>query len=170
MTIVVLIPLMHDFSLKYLNLVRNRIRIHRICIFYIHEINKWYSTHIKWELNIENDFFNLRSNRTACYATLRRWWVDSYQRWTLLYKRSSMWRRKCQTRSGKRNGPPSYNDEIRYWNICRLNFLRIFSHSRVGRGNLVLTHSIPHFSPSFRYIVYSVAELNATLCLPGREN
>ena len=39
------------------------------------------------------------------------------------------------------------------------------AYSRVGRGNLVLRHSIPHFPTIFLGIVCWVEELNAALYL-----
>ena len=41
-------------------------------------------------------------------------------------------------------------------------------HSRVGRGNLLLRHSVPHFLPNSGGIACLVAELNAALCLDTR--
>ena len=38
----------------------------------------------------------------------------------------------------------------------------------VGRGNLVLQHSVPHFLPNSGGIAYWVVELNAALCLDTR--
>ena len=48
----------------------------------------------------------------------------------------------------------------------QINFTLYPAHSRVGRGNLVLKHSVPHFPPSSGGIAYWVAELNATLWDP----
>ena len=48
----------------------------------------------------------------------------------------------------------------------------VSAHSRVGRGNLVLRHSIPRFvldPMSSRGIVYCVAELSAAICFDTRE-
>ena len=39
---------------------------------------------------------------------------------------------------------------------------------KVGRGNLVLRHSVLHFSPSSGGIACWVAELKAALCLEAR--
>ena len=42
------------------------------------------------------------------------------------------------------------------------------AHSRVGRGNLVLRHSVSHFLPNSGDIACCVAELNAALNLDTR--
>ena len=42
------------------------------------------------------------------------------------------------------------------------------AHIRVGRVNIVLRHSVPHFSPNSWGIARWVAELNAALCLDAR--
>ena len=42
------------------------------------------------------------------------------------------------------------------------------AHSRVGRENLVLSHSVPHFLPNSGSIACWVAELNAALNLDIR--
>ena len=47
--------------------------------------------------------------------------------------------------------------------IIFFNFMLYPAHSRVGRGNLVLRHSVPHFSPSSGGIACCVAELNPAL-------
>ena len=43
------------------------------------------------------------------------------------------------------------------------------AHSKVGKGNLVLRHSVPHVPPHSGGIACSVAELNALLCLDTRK-
>ena len=42
------------------------------------------------------------------------------------------------------------------------------AHSRIGRGNLVLRHTVSHFPLSSGGIAWWVAELNAALCLDTR--
>ena len=49
-----------------------------------------------------------------------------------------------------------------------ISFTLYPAHSRVGRGNLVLRHSIPPFLPNFGGIACWVAQLNAALCLDTR--
>ena len=39
------------------------------------------------------------------------------------------------------------------------------AHSRVGRGNIVIRYSVPHFPPNFRGIACWMAEFNAGLLL-----
>ena len=49
--------------------------------------------------------------------------------------------------------------------IYFFNFKLYPAHSRVGRGNLVLWHSVPLFLPNSGGIACWVAQLNAALCL-----
>ena len=49
-----------------------------------------------------------------------------------------------------------------------ISFTLYPAHSRVGRGNLVLRHSVPHFLPNSGAIACWVAELNAALNLDTR--
>ena len=49
-----------------------------------------------------------------------------------------------------------------------INFTLYPAHSRVGRGNLLLRHSVPHFLPNSGGIACLGAELNAALNLDPR--
>ena len=55
-----------------------------------------------------------------------------------------------------------------YIHTYLLSFTLFPAHSRVGRGNLVLRHSVAHFPPNSGGIACWVAELNAALCLDTR--
>ena len=66
---------------------------------------------------------------------------------------------------GAISNPATFKFFIRFLNI---SFTLYPAHSRVGRRNLVLRHSVPHFPPSFGGIACWVAELNAALCLDTR--
>ena len=55
------------------------------------------------------------------------------------------------------------------WVLCfnfniLYNFTMYPTHSGVGRGNLVLTHSVPQFPPNFIVFACWVVEINALLC------
>ena len=52
--------------------------------------------------------------------------------------------------------------------IDKISFILYPAHGRVVRGNLVLSHSVPHFLPNSRGNACWVAELNATLCFNTR--
>ena len=49
-----------------------------------------------------------------------------------------------------------------------ISFTLYTTHSRVGKGNLVLRHSVPHFPPSSGGIACCMAELNAALSFDTR--
>ena len=49
-----------------------------------------------------------------------------------------------------------------------ISFTLYPAHIRVGRGNLVLRLTVPHFPLSSRGVAYWGAELNAALCLDNR--
>ena len=54
---------------------------------------------------------------------------------------------------------------IEFLKNLKISFPLYPSHSRVGKGNLSLRHSVPHFLPNSGGIACRVAELNAALVL-----
>ena len=50
----------------------------------------------------------------------------------------------------------------------KINLLHTVSRRRIGRGDLVLRQTVPHFPPSSGGIACSMAEVNAALCLDTR--
>ena len=55
-----------------------------------------------------------------------------------------------------------------FYNNQSISFTLYPAHSRVGRGNLVSRHSVPHFLPNSEGIACWVAERNAVLWLDTR--
>ena len=62
----------------------------------------------------------------------------------------------------------SYSNISQLQQYYSFSFMLYHAHNRVGRGNLELRHSVPHFQPNYEGIACWVAEVNAALHLDTR--
>ena len=60
--------------------------------------------------------------------------------------------------------------DLAYWYIFFISFTLYPAYSWVGRGNVVLRHSVFNLSPNFQGIACWVVESKAALCLVTRAN
>ena len=58
--------------------------------------------------------------------------------------------------------------KTQFFKSAQISFTLYPAHSRVGRGNLVLIHSVRLFPTNSGDIAIGVSELNAAFCLDAR--